>query len=74
MKWSEPPDYAGETALSYFQESFPHSNPLDQAGSYQNPAEWIVDLTTKVSLPPIHTIYDLMEVLYMGQDSSPEHG
>lgn len=41
--------HTGETALNYFQRAFPHVSPFGEAGSYQNPAEWIVDITTKVS-------------------------
>lgn len=39
---------AGDNAIGYFQETFPQVAPFGEAGSYQNPAEWIVDLTTKV--------------------------
>lgn len=45
-----PSARAGSAAMEYFQTSFPMVKHYGEEGAYQNPAEWIVDLTTKVSL------------------------
>jgi len=39
----------GDDAMMYFQQTFPQVSKVGKEGAYQNPAEWIVDITTKVS-------------------------
>ena len=44
--------FAGDPALTYFQETFPSAAKVGREGAYQNPAEWIVDITTKACWLP----------------------
>ena len=38
--------------MKYFETTFPQVTHFGEEGSFTNPAEWIVDLTTKVSRTP----------------------
>lgn len=47
--------FIGDQAVKYFETSFPEVHAYGGEGAFQNPAEWIVDLTTRVrtSIPEI---------------------
>ena len=50
--------FPGEAAISYFKQTFPQILELGKEGAYQNPAEWIVDITTKVRPLFPHVIFE----------------
>ena len=49
--------------MKYFETTFPQVTHFGEEGSFTNPAEWIVDLTTKVGRP-LHVLLKGMTWLH----------